>query len=95
MSLPLFGQILTTAAPIVMGAISSSQANTAAKDEKKEKRRLQKLLTSLESSRQPLVNPYENLSVATKAAEMKIEQTDIALANTLELQELVLVVLLH
>ena len=84
MSLPLFGQILTTAAPIVMGAISSSQANKAAKDEKEEKRRLQKLLTSLESSRQPLVNPYENLSVATKAAEMKIEQTDIALANTLD-----------
>tara|TARA_Y100000592_G_scaffold58025_1_gene90877 strand:+ start:255 stop:983 length:729 start_codon:yes stop_codon:yes gene_type:complete len=29
-------------------------------------------------------NPYANLSVATQAAEMKIEQTDIALANTLD-----------
>lgn len=29
-------------------------------------------------------NPYANLSVATQAAEIKIEQTDIALANTLD-----------
>ena len=31
-----------------------------------------------------LSNPFANLSVATKAAEMQIEQTDIALANTLD-----------
>lgn len=29
-------------------------------------------------------NPYENLGVATKAAEIKMEQTDQALANTLD-----------
>ncbi len=29
-------------------------------------------------------NPYANLSVATKAAEMQIEQVDISLANTLD-----------
>ena len=29
-------------------------------------------------------NPYENLRVATKAAEIQMEQTDIALANTLD-----------
>ena len=29
-------------------------------------------------------NPYANLGVATKSAEMQIEQTDIALANTLD-----------
>ena len=29
-------------------------------------------------------NPYRNLAVATKAAEMKAEQTDMALANTLD-----------
>ena len=29
-------------------------------------------------------NPFSNLSVATGAAEMKIEQADIALANTLD-----------
>ena len=31
-----------------------------------------------------LSNPYENLGVATKAAEIQIEQSDIALANTLD-----------
>ena len=29
-------------------------------------------------------NPYANLAVATQAAEMQMEQTDIALANTLD-----------
>ena len=32
-----------------------------------------------------MTNAYNNLSVATQAAEMKIEQSDIALANTLDL----------
>ena len=31
-----------------------------------------------------LTNPYANLGVATSAAEIKMEQTDIALANTLD-----------
>tara|TARA_Y100001972_G_scaffold64297_1_gene78534 strand:+ start:529 stop:1404 length:876 start_codon:yes stop_codon:yes gene_type:complete len=33
---------------------------------------------------QNLSNPFENLQVATKAAEIKADQTDIALANTLD-----------
>jgi len=32
-----------------------------------------------------LSNPFENLGVATKAAEIQMEQTDLALANTLDL----------
>ena len=31
-----------------------------------------------------MTNPYEQLGVATQAAEIKMEQTDIALANTLD-----------
>ena len=31
-----------------------------------------------------MTNPFENLGVATQAAEIQIEQTDIALANTLD-----------
>lgn len=31
-----------------------------------------------------LTNPYNNIGVATKAAEIKVEQSDIALANTLD-----------
>lgn len=56
-------------------------------------------IASLEASRQDIINPYEaitdlsgnlsntynNLGVATQAAEMQIEQTDIALANTLDI----------
>ena len=48
-------------------------------------------LTQLEDSRQNITdfssglsNPYANLGVATQAAEIQIEQTDIALANTLD-----------
>jgi len=48
-------------------------------------------LENIERGREQLVNPFEsienpykNLSVATKAAEMQAEQTDIALANTLD-----------
>ena len=55
-------------------------------------------LDSLIDNRQEIVNPYDeiqdlsgmlsnpmaNLGVATQAAEMQIEQTDIALANTLD-----------
>jgi seryl-tRNA synthetase len=47
-------------------------------------------LENIENNRQQLVNPYaslenpfENLAVATQAAEMQAEQSDIALANTL------------
>ena len=64
----------------------------------KERRRLNNKLNSLEKNRQAIINPYEgvtdlssmvsnpfaNLSVATGAAEMKIEEADISLANTLD-----------
>jgi len=42
---------------------------------------LASMATDLSST---LSNPFANLSVATKAAEMKIEQADISLANTLD-----------
>jgi len=56
------------------------------------------MIASLEANRQEIINPYEsitdlsgnlsntynNLGVATQAAEMQIEQTDIALANALD-----------
>jgi len=48
-------------------------------------------LTQLENNRQDITdlsknlsNPYANLGVATQATNMQIEQTDIALANTLD-----------
>ena len=61
-------------------------------------KKLEGKLASLEANRQEIINPYEgvtdlssmisnpfaNLSVATGAAEMKIEEADISLANTLD-----------
>jgi hypothetical protein len=51
----------------------------------------QETLDNIEKNRQEIVNPYANVTnpfanmqVATKAAEMQAEQTDIALANTLD-----------
>ena len=76
----------------------SSSAKKAARAAAREKARLQKKLNNLEENRQEVINPYEdvtslsgmisnpfaNLSVATGAAEMKIEEADISLANTLD-----------
>ena len=38
----------------------------------------------IEEMRDSLTNPFANLGVATSAAEIQMEQTDIALANTLD-----------
>ena len=85
-------------ASIAGGLFGSSSAKKAARAAAREKARLQKKLNNLEENRQEVINTYEdvkslssmisnpfaNLSVATQAAEMKIEQADISLANTLD-----------
>ncbi len=74
-------------APGIMGAHQANKAKNALEgpDGYLEK------LENLERDRQELVNPFDsvsnpfaNLQVATKAAKMQAEQTDIALANTLD-----------
>ncbi len=76
------------------GAIATGKANKAKNDAID----LQNNITDLENGRQDIINPYEgvedlsgmlsnpyaNLGVATQAAEMQAEQTDLALANTLD-----------
>lgn len=90
--------VIGGAASIAGGLFGSSSAKKAARAAAAEKARLQKKLNTLEENRQEVINPYEdvkslssmisnpfaNLSVATKAAEMKIEEADISLANTLD-----------
>jgi hypothetical protein len=63
-----------------------------------QKRQAQDQLNAVRDSRQEIIdpssavkdlsgtfyNPYSNLTVATKAAEIQMEQTDIALSNTLD-----------
>jgi len=74
--------VAAQAAPAIIGMF---QANAAKND-------YEQKITAIENyQRQEIVNPYENLqnpyqnlSVATQAAKMQAEQSDIALANTLD-----------
>ena len=107
MPIPLLavGAAIKGIGAIVGGIFGSSRARRAARKAAAEKKRLTGELKSLESSRQSVINPYENtkdlsslakdlsgnlsnpfanLSVATGAADMQAEQSDIALANTLD-----------
>lgn len=89
----------------ITGIFGASSAKKRARAAAREKRKLSAKLTSLENSRQSVINPYSDtknlsnlasdlsggmsnpfasLGVATQAAELQIEQTDIALANTLD-----------
>jgi hypothetical protein len=81
------GALVTQALKLAPAIISFG----AAKKAKEQQRQYLNDITKLEKNRQQLTNPfinlsnpYANLSVATKAAEMQAEQTDIALANTLD-----------
>jgi len=79
----------------IAGAIFGGKAKRKAA---RRRRRLQKKLTTLENNRQQIINPYEGiedlsslitnpfsqLGVATGATEIQMEQTDLALANTLD-----------
>ena len=70
----------------------------AAGKARKQQGKAQDALNKLVKDRQPIINPYENVTdlsnmvsnpfanfqVATKAAEMQAEETDISLANTLD-----------
>ena len=85
-------------ASIAGGLFASSAAKKAARAEARRKAALKKKLNALEANRQDVINPYvgitnlssmitnpfSNLSVATGAAEMAIEQADISLSNTLD-----------
>jgi len=71
-----------TAAPAALAGFQAASAQ----------RQLGKVRTDIDNYRRQdienpfanLSNPYENLAVATQAAEMQMEQTDQALANTLD-----------
>lgn len=95
---PLLAAGIGAAANIVGGIFGSSRARREARRRERQARKLEAKLNRLEANRQQIINPYEgvqslssmlsnpfaNLSVATKATEMQMEQTDLALANTLD-----------
>tara|TARA_R100000951_G_scaffold111416_2_gene110430 strand:- start:2383 stop:3051 length:669 start_codon:yes stop_codon:yes gene_type:complete len=80
------------------GIFGASAARRARRRAERKAKKLEGKLASLEANRQEIINPYsgitslsdmmsnpfEKLSVATKATEIQMEQTDIALANTLD-----------
>ena len=86
------------ATSLVGGAISAGAAGKAARNARNERQAAEAKLEALKNSRQEVINPYENvqdltslmknpfeqLGVATQAAEIQMEQSDIALANTLD-----------
>ena len=92
------GAVIGIGASIVGGVLGASSAKKAAPAAAREKARLQNKLSNLEKNRQDVVNPYDdftnlsgmitnpfaNLGVATGAAEIKIEEADVSLANTLD-----------
>jgi hypothetical protein len=94
----MVGAIIGGVASIAGGLFGSKKARKARRRAAREARRLQAKLNNLEANRQEIINPYEgaeslssmisnpfsNLSVATKAAEIQIEEADLSLANTLD-----------
>ncbi len=85
-----------------VGILGAGAAQRRARDDRKraelETQRLKGELNTLENTRQPIINPYENISdtsgelsntyanlgVATEAAKFQAEQADISLSNTLD-----------
>ena len=90
--------IIGAAVSVAGGIIGASRAKREARRRENQARALEAKLNNLEANRQEIIdpyanvtdlrsmlsNPFANLSVATKATEMQMEQTDIALANTLD-----------
>ena len=82
----------------VSGLFGASAAKKAERKAAAEKAKAQRTLDRLVADRQDVINPFEdvkdlssmlsnpmaNLSVATQAAEMQVEEADISLANTLD-----------
>ena len=95
---PAAGLIVGGAVKVLGGIFGASAAKREARRREAQARALEAKLNDLEANRQEIINPYEDvtnlssmlsnpfnsLSVATQATEMQMEQTDIALANTLD-----------
>ena len=80
----------------ILGGIGSAIFGGAARRRARRRQAaLEKQIKKLEASRQEIINPFEavegmltnpfaNLTVATQAAEMQAQQTDLSLASTLD-----------
>ncbi len=98
MSFLLGSAAISAGTSILGGIIGGGKARRAARRAAKELKKMNAKMAQLEANRQEIINPYEdstnlssmmsnpmaNLAVATQATEMQIEETDQALANTLD-----------
>jgi hypothetical protein len=94
----LIGSAISAGASIIGGIIGGGKARRAKRKAARKLKKMNAKMADLEANRQEIINPYEdvtslsgmmsnpmaNLSVATQATDIQIEQTDIALANTLD-----------
>tara|TARA_Y100000015_G_C2394358_1_gene91896 strand:+ start:1256 stop:1936 length:681 start_codon:yes stop_codon:yes gene_type:complete len=98
MSFLLGSAAISAGTSILGGIIGGGKARRAARRAAKQLKKMNAKMAQLEANRQEIINPYEdstnlssmmsnpmaNLAVATQATEMQIEETDQALANTLD-----------
>jgi len=98
MSFILGAAAISAGTSIIGGIIGGGKARRAKRRAAKKLKKMNAKMSELEANRQDIINPYEdstnlssmmsnpmaNLSVATQAAEMQIEEADISLANTLD-----------
>jgi len=86
---------ISTGIAVVGGAAKMIGAGKAKRDARANQKAAQRRLNSLEANRQEIINPYAagvsqltnpfaNLTVATQAAEMQSQQTDLSLASSLD-----------
>lgn len=92
------GLLIATTSKIVSGAVKNRNAKKDKREAQVRLLKNETKLAQLEASRQEIINPYAdvksltgdmsnpfaNLSVATGAAEIQMQQSDAALANTLD-----------
>jgi len=92
------GSLIGAGISLIGGLIGAGKARRAARRQRAAAAALGKKITAFENSRQAVINPYsnvkdlssmvsnpfENLQVATEAAEMKAREQDISLATTLD-----------
>jgi len=89
---------ITAGVALASGIAGAASSAKQAKRGRRAAREAQRSIAALEANRQEVIdpsagikdlssmvsNPFQNLQVATGAAEMQAEQTDIALAQTLD-----------
>jgi hypothetical protein len=92
------GSLIGAGVSLIGGLIGAGKARRAARRQARQAAALNRRIESLEANRQAVINPYanvkdlssmvsnpfENLQVATAAAEMRAQEQDISLATTLD-----------